>query len=87
MSRLLVQASLLATTLGLAAFWPAFDARFAGAGLQWGGAGFWPAYVSATLVALSNPISFGAFLGDWSRYLPRRTNRWTLMGATVLAQS
>jgi len=86
-NKIAVVASSLLFILGLAAFWPAFDARFAGAGLQWGGAGFWAAYVSATLVALSNPISFGAFLGDWSRYLPRRTNRWTLMGATVLAQT
>ncbi len=86
-NKIAVIASTALFILGLAAFWPAFDAHFAGAGLKWGAAGFWPAYVSAGLVALSNPISFGAFLGDWSRYLPRRTNRWALMGATVLAQT
>jgi purine-cytosine permease-like protein len=42
--------------------------------------------VSSSLIALSNPISFGAFLGDWSRYLPSRTNKVQLVGATVLAQ-
>lgn len=85
-NKVAVVASSLLFILGLIAFWRSFDAHFSGSGLHWNSAGFWPAYVSATLVALSNPISFGAFLGDWSRYLPRATNKWTLMGATVLAQ-
>ena len=71
---------------GLIAFWPAFDSHFAGSHLAWGSATFWPMFVSASLIALSNPISFGAFLGDWSRYLPRRTRKAHLIGATVLAQ-
>lgn len=85
-NKVAVIASSLLFIVGLAAFWGPFDSHFAGAGLRWGSAAFWPAYVSAALVALSNPISFGAFLGDWSRYLPRKTSRLTLMGATVLAQ-
>jgi purine-cytosine permease-like protein len=72
--------------LGVIAFWPGFDANFAGAHLKWGGTGFWAVFVSASLVALANPISFGAFLGDWSRYLPRDTRKPALLGATVLAQ-
>jgi purine-cytosine permease-like protein len=40
---------------------------------QPGPAGFWAAFIGAALVAMSNPISFGAFLGDWSRYIPRET--------------
>ena len=68
------------------AFYPAFDAHYAGAGLHWGESRFWPAFIGAALVALANPISFGAFLGDWSRYLPRDTDKWRLMGASVAAQ-
>ena len=73
-------------TLPPAAFLPAFDPHFAGAGLPWGGARFWPAFIGAALVALSNPISFGAFLGDWTRYLPRATDKGRLMAASVAAQ-
>jgi purine-cytosine permease-like protein len=72
--------------VGFYAFYPAFDAHFAGAGLAWGEPRFWAAFVGATLVALANPISYGAFLGDWTRYLPRDTNRRRLMAASILAQ-
>ena len=85
-NKIAVVASSLLFALGVIAFWTAFDANFAGAGLKMGSSAFWPPFVSASLVALSNPISFGAFLGDWSRYLPRSTPRATLMGATILAQ-
>jgi purine-cytosine permease-like protein len=68
------------------AFYPAFDAHFAGAGLHWGESRFWPAFTGAALIALANPISFGAFLGDWSRYLPRDTDKRRLMTASVAAQ-
>jgi purine-cytosine permease-like protein len=72
--------------VGCFAFYPAFDTHYAGAGLHWGDSRFWPAFIGAALVALANPISFGAFLGDWSRYLPRSTDKWRLMGASVAAQ-
>lgn len=81
-----VVASSLLFGIGLIAFWPDFDARYAGVGLHWGEVAFWPPFISSALVVLANPISFGAFLGDWTRYLPRTTRRRTLMGATVLAQ-
>jgi purine-cytosine permease-like protein len=68
------------------AFYPAFDAHFAGAGLRWGESRFWPIFTAAALIALANPISFGAFLGDWSRYLPRVTDKRRLMAASVAAQ-
>jgi purine-cytosine permease-like protein len=85
-NKVAVVASSALFVLGVAAFWPVFDAGFAGRGLAPGTAGFWSAFVSASLVALANPISFGAFLGDWSRYLPRATSKPVLIGATVLAQ-
>jgi purine-cytosine permease-like protein len=36
-----------------------------------GPGGFWAAFIGAAILAMSNP--FGAFLGDWSRYIPRET--------------
>ncbi len=85
-NKVAVVASSVLFVAGLVAFWPTFDAHFAGMHLVWGSSLFWPVFVSSSLIALSNPISFGAFLGDWSRYLPRGTNKVRLIGATVLAQ-
>jgi purine-cytosine permease-like protein len=86
-SKIAVVAASLLFLVGFYAFYPAFDSHFAGAGFAWGDARFWPAFIGAALVVLSNPISFGAFLGDWSRYLPRDTPRGRLMMASVLAQA
>lgn len=47
---------------------------------------FWPTFVLSALIVMGNPISFGAFLGDWSRYIPASTPVRSLMGATLLAQ-
>ncbi len=85
-SKVAVIGSSLLFIAGFCAFYPAFDAHFAGAGLAWGGPKFWPAFVGAALIVLANPISFGAFLGDWSRYLPRDTSRRRLILASILAQ-
>jgi purine-cytosine permease-like protein len=71
---------------GLVVFGFRFDTRYAGSGLTWGASGFWPPFISSTLVVLANPISFGAFLGDWTRYLPRNTSKRSLIAATVGAQ-
>ena len=35
---------------------------------------------------MSNPISFGAFLGDWSRYIPRETPKGRIMVSVIAAQ-
>lgn len=48
--------------------------------------GFWPTWVSALLIVVANPISFGAFLGDWARYIPDTYRPWQLMAAPFLAQ-
>jgi purine-cytosine permease-like protein len=71
--------------LGILAFAPSFDINFAGS-LSQGQEGFWAAFIGAALVAMSNPISFGAFLGDWSRYIPRTAAKHRIMGAVILAQ-
>lgn len=80
-----VSASLL-FLLGIPAFAGSFDAGYAGT-LQAGQPGFWAAFVGAALVAMSNPVSFGAFLGDWSRYIPRQTPRWRILLAVIAAQA
>lgn len=86
-SKIAVIASSLLFVVGFYAFYPSFDAHYGGAGLSWSEAKFWPLFVGAVLVVLANPISFGAFLGDWSRYLPRATHPWRLMMASLLAQA
>lgn len=40
----------------------------------------------AALIVMGNPISFGALLGDWSRYIPASTPPRRMIGATVLGQ-
>jgi purine-cytosine permease-like protein len=85
-NKIAVVASSILFVLGLVAFWNAFDPHFAGSGPRLGAPGFWAVFVSASLIALANPISFGAFLGDWSRYLPSNTHKPKLIAATVLAQ-
>jgi purine-cytosine permease-like protein len=72
--------------IGFYVFWNRFDPAFPGAGYRWGGEHFWPAFASAVLIVLANPISFGAFLGDWSRYVPRDTSKIALMVASTGAQ-
>lgn len=42
--------------------------------------------LGAALLAMSNPVSFGAFLGDWSRYIPRETSQKRIMLAVIGAQ-
>jgi len=60
----------------------AFGTGFDGVGV----AGFIPAFIGAALIVMSNPISFGAFLGDWARYIPTATPKRKVMGAALLAQ-
>lgn len=72
--------------LAVVAFWGTFDINFAGTPDALLLGSFWPTFILAALVVMSNPISFGAFLGDWSRYIPKETSNGKLMGATLLAQ-
>ena len=85
-NKIAVVASTALFISGLAVFWNLFDPNYAGSGLRWGSSAFWPPFISSTLVVLANPISFGAFLGDWTRYLPRSTSKRALVLATVAAQ-
>lgn len=84
-NRIAVWAASLLFLLGLFAFAGPFDAAYAGS-VQLGQPGFWAAFIGATLLAMSNPISFGAFLGDWARYIPRQTSQARIMLAVIGAQ-
>lgn len=85
-NKIAVVAASVIFIVGFYAFYPAFDSHFAGAGLPWHGPRFWAAFIGATLVVLANPISYGAYLGDWTRYLRRDTRRGRLMAASILGQ-
>lgn len=71
--------------LGIFAFASTFDSAYAGS-VNLGTEGFWAAFIGAALVAMSNPISFGAFLGDWARYIPKETPKGRIMLAVIFAQ-
>jgi purine-cytosine permease-like protein len=79
--------------LGAIAFAGDFDPSYAGvftdsadAATQAPQSMFWPSFIGAALIVLSNPVSFGAFLGDWSRYIPASTPRRRVIGAAFLSQ-
>ncbi|MGW1025987.1 purine-cytosine permease family protein [Streptomyces sp. NPDC002577] len=89
-NKVAVLAATVLFLVGIFAFAGDFDPSYAGIF----GAGadaetkalFWPSFIGATLIVLSNPVSFGAFLGDWSRYIPAATPRRRVMGAAFLSQ-
>lgn len=72
--------------LGAFAFAGDFDPGYPGTFASTADPLFWPSFIGAALIVLSNPVSFGAFLGDWSRYIPAETPRRRVMGAAFLAQ-
>ena len=69
--------------LGAIAYGPDLDLGYAGVAE---GDAFVAAFVGSTLLVMANPLSFGAFLGDWSRYIPATASRGRLMSAVWLAQ-
>ena len=79
-----VIANSLLMILAIFAFSGTFDASYAGGEYALGS--FWPTFILSALIVMSNPISFGAFLGDWSRYIPKNTKGSSLMAATFLGQ-
>ncbi|MBQ1443042.1 MAG: cytosine permease [Renibacterium sp.] len=66
------------------AFFNAFDPGYPGT-LGASGA-FWPSFIGSALIVMANPVSFGAFLGDWSRYIPASTPKRRIMAAAFLSQ-
>ncbi|MEI5523138.1 cytosine permease [Streptomyces brasiliscabiei] len=89
-NKVAVAAASLLFLLGAIAFAGDFDASYAGVFTESADAAtrslFWPSFIGAALIVLSNPVSFGAFLGDWSRYIPASTPRRRVIGAAFLSQ-
>lgn len=69
--------------LGAIAYGPDLDTSYGGFAE---GAASTPAFIGSALLVLSNPLSFGAYLGDWSRYIPATTSRRKLMLAALCSQ-
>ncbi|BDH12161.1 purine-cytosine permease family protein [Streptomyces hygroscopicus] len=88
-NKIAVTAATALFLLGAVAFGGDFDPSYAGAHAA-GGPGaqslFWPSFIGAALIVLSNPVSFGAFLGDWSRHIPAGAPRRRVVGAAFLSQ-
>ncbi|MFE2433023.1 purine-cytosine permease family protein [Streptomyces sp. NPDC059373] len=85
-NKIAVAAASVLFVLGAFAFAGDFDLSYPGTFASTSDPLFWPSFIGAALIVLSNPISFGAFLGDWSRYIPAQTPRHRVMGAAFLAQ-
>jgi purine-cytosine permease-like protein len=71
--------------VGAIAYAGDFDAGYAGS-VGSDAAALVPAFIGGTLLVMANPLSFGAFLGDWSRYIPASASRGRLMLAAFGAQ-
>ena len=80
-NRIAVWLNTVLMLLAIVAFSGTFNAGFAGTQEYLLG-DFWPTFILSALIAMSNPISFGAFLGDWARYIPNGTSNGKLMLAT-----
>ena len=83
-NKVVVIANTVLILLGIVAYASLFDPGYASPGYALGS--FWPTFVLSALVVMGNPVSFGAFLGDWSRYIPAATPPSKLLAATVLGQ-
>lgn len=89
-NKIAVLAATVLFLLGIFAFAGTFDPGYAGIYGPDADAAtnalYLPSFVGAALIVMSNPVSFGAFLGDWARYIPRNTPAWKSMSAAFLAQ-
>ena len=83
-NKIVVVGNTVLILLGVLAYAGDFDPGYASPGYALGS--FWPTFVLSALIVMGNPVSFGAFLGDWSRYIPRATPASRLLGATFGAQ-
>lgn len=86
-NKIAVTSATLLFLVGFAAFAGDFDPSYPGTFTSPSDTAlFWPAFIGSALIVLSNPISFGAFLGDWSRYIPAHTPRRRVLAAAFLSQ-
>lgn len=85
-NKIAVVAASLMFVLGAVAFAGDFDPGYPGAFASTADPLFLPSFIGSALIVLSNPVSFGAFLGDWSRYIPAHTPRRKVMLAAFASQ-
>lgn len=85
-NKIAVVSATLLFLLGAVAFAGDFDPSYPGTFATTSDAMFWPSFIGAALIVLSNPVSFGAFLGDWSRYIPASTPHRRVVAAAFLSQ-
>ncbi|MEA2383047.1 MAG: hypothetical protein QOH72_3018 [Solirubrobacteraceae bacterium] len=69
--------------VGALAYGPDFSASYKGFAA---GSALTAAFIGSTLLVMANPLSFGAFLGDWARYIPATASKRSLMGAAFFSQ-
>ncbi len=85
-NKVVVVANTALMLLGIVAYASSFDIGYDPGPGAYALGSFWPTFVLSALIVMGNPISFGAFLGDWSRYIPADTKPVRLLAATWGAQ-
>jgi purine-cytosine permease-like protein len=85
-NKVVVVANTVLMLLGVVAYASLFDPGYDPGPEAYALGSFWPTFVLSALIVMGNPISFGAFLGDWSRYIPASASPARLMAATFLGQ-
>src|SRR3954467_115465 len=85
-NKVVVLANTVLILLGIVAYASLFDFGYDPGPDAYALGSFWPTFILSALIVMGNPIIFGAFLGDWSRYIPRGTSTSRLLGATFLGQ-
>jgi purine-cytosine permease-like protein len=85
-NKVVVLANTVLMLLGIVAYASIFDFGYDPGPSAYALGSFWPTFILSALIVMGNPISFGAFLGDWSRYIPRGTSTGKLLGATFVGQ-
>lgn len=85
-NKIVVVGNTVLILLAIVAYASVFDASYDPGPSAYALGTFWPTFVLSALIVMGNPVSFGAFLGDWSRYIPAATSRKSLLGATFGAQ-
>jgi purine-cytosine permease-like protein len=86
-NKIVVVGNTVLILLGIVAYAGDFDFGYDPGASAYALGSFWPTFVLSALIVMGNPISFGAFLGDWSRYIPAGTAPVRLLGATLAAQA
>ncbi len=85
-NKVVVLANTALFLLGIVAYAALFDFGYDPSPEAYALGSFWPTFILSALIVMGNPISFGAFLGDWSRYIPAGTPTSRLLSATFLGQ-